>query len=201
MPLLEDEPRLSGKKAAAVGLPSFIIALVLSLAVHQYAHVTISHHACTHGEAQIAEAGLFDGSHAPCPIASLAGPVATFALALISFALYLRFPGSLFLGSLAFINATLRLPETVSVFLQLLVHQKTDMVVDESLALQLLHLHDPAVSVVLLCFLSLAIFFLAVIIVHDTRAVPSKWLVALGMFVVMIPLESFLWKFVVRMIS
>ncbi len=201
MPLLEDEPRLSGKKVAAIGLPAFFIALIVSLAVHQYAHVTVGHHACEQAEVQVAEAGLFGCGHAPCPIASLAGPVATFALALVSFALYLKFPGSLFLGSLAFINTTIRLPETVSVFFQLLFRQKTDLLVDESLALQLLHLHDPAVGVVLLCFFSLTIIFLAVIIVHDTRAVPSKWLVALGMFVIMIPLESFFWKIVARMIS
>ncbi len=201
MPLREDEPTLPAKKVAAVGIPSFIIALIISLAVHQYAHVAVTHRACAQVGAEVADAGMFDGSHAPCPIASLAGPAATFALALASFALYLRFPGSLFLGSLAFINATLRLPETLSVFLQLLIRQKTDLAVDESLALKLLRLHDPAVGVVLLCFFSLTVIFLTVIIVHDTRAVPSKWLVALGTFVVMIPMESVLWKLVVRMIS
>ena len=201
MPLLEDEKPLPRKTLLTIGLPSFLIALLLSLVLHEMAHVAVSRSACAGTAAESFPSMILEGSHAPCPLASLAGMATTFGLALLSFALYMRFPGSLFLGSMAFINATIRLPETIWVFIQLLIHQKTDLNVDESVALRLLNMHDPAVGIVLLCFFSLTIFFLSVITVHDTRMVPSKWLIAVAMFALMFPIESFAWRFVVRMVG
>ncbi len=200
MPLIEEEQPHPRRRLLALGIPAFLIALVVSLMFHQYAHVAVSRSACGGSGTRFVPAVMMDGYHADCPVASLAGPAATFGLALLSFSLYMRFPGSLFFGSMAFINATMRLPETAWTFFQLLLNQKTDLKVDESAALQMLRLHDPAVGIVLLCFFSLVLLFLSVIIIHDTRKVPSKWLVALGCFIVMFPLEHLAWGWIVTLV-
>ena len=193
MPLLEEEQQLPRRKLLLIGIPSFILALVLSLLFHQWAHVVVFKHACGNDGIQLIKVMNLNGTHTGCPISSLAGTAATFMLALVSFALYMRFPHSLFLGSMAFINAILRLPEAATVFFQLLVNRKANLNVDESMALALLRLQDPAAATVILCFFCLTIFFLAVTVIHDTRMVRWKWVVALGLFVLMIPLESLLW--------
>ncbi|MBI1804399.1 MAG: hypothetical protein HY033_07860 [Ignavibacteriae bacterium] len=201
MPLLEEEQKLPQRKLLIVGIPSFIIALALSLLIHQWAHVVVFKHACGADAMRLIRIMDLNGTHTGCPLSSLAGTAATFCLALASFALYMRFPHSLFLGSMAFINAILRLPEAVTVFFQLLVNRKASVNVDESAAVALLRLQDPAAATVILCFFSLTIFFLAVTIIHDTRMVPKKWAIALGLFIVMIPLESLLWRLIVPMIG
>jgi len=201
MPLLEEEQLHPRRKLLLIGIPSFIIALTLSLLVHQWAHVLVFRHACGDDGVHLIKAMDLNGTHTGCPISSLAGTAATFILALASFALYMRFPHSLFLGSMAFINAILRLPEAATVFFQLLLNRKADVHVDESAAIALLRLQDPAAATVILFFFSLTIFFLAVTVIHDTRMVRSKWLIAVGLFVAMIPLESILWRLIVPMIG
>ena len=199
--LHEEEEHLPRRTLLAFGIPSFLSALVLSLMFHQWAHVVVLRHACGGTGMQIIKAINIGGMHTECPASSLAGVVATFVLALASFALYMRFPRNLFFGSMAFINAILRLPEAVAVFFQLLIHRKTELHVDESIAISLMRLQDPAAATVILCFFSLITFFLAITIIHDTRMVRSKWLVAIGLFIAMIPLESILWRMIVPLIS
>jgi hypothetical protein len=201
MPLLEDEPKLPKTRLLTVGLPSFIIAAALSLFTHQYAHLLVLRHACSGSLFPWNSIVNFETPHTDCPIASFAGLAATFMLALVSFAMYMRFPQNLFWGSMAFINASIRIPETLTVFFQLFFHQKSDLPVDESVALNLIHMHDPVVGIVILCFFAITLLFLTLIIVHDTRMVPSKWLVAGGLFILMIPLETILWHLIVPMVA
>ncbi len=201
MPISENEPTISVKRLAIIGLPTFMIALVLSLLMHRYAHVAVLKQTCG-GTSVVLHNLLFsDVPMADCPVASLAGPVTTFLLGLASFAVYMRFPRSLFWASMAFINASIRIPETVSVFFQLLFRQRSDLSVDENVALRLLHVHDPALGIVILCFLSITLLSLTIIIVHDTRMVPSKWLVAGGLFVFTLPLETILWRLIVPILA
>jgi hypothetical protein len=190
MPLLEDEQKLPTHRLLKIELPLFLLALLVSVFIHQYAHTAVYRKTC----AGVTSTGLrttsaFAEGTADCPAAALAGTVATFITAIASFAIYIRNTNNLFFGSMAFINATLRLPEAVAVFFQLLLRQKTDLTVDESLALRMLHLQDPAVGILILCFFSLTIFFLAITIIHDTRILPRKWAIASCLFVVIIPLE------------
>jgi len=201
MPLLEEEKKLPRRTLLLVGVPSFVIALVLSLLIHQWAHVLVFRHACGSEGVQFIKAMNLNGAHTECPMSSLAGTASTFVLALTCFALYMRFPHNLFLGSMAFVNAILRLPEAVTVFFQLLVNRKANLNVDESAALALLRFSDPAAATVLICFFSLTIFFLAVTIIHDTRMIQRKWLIALCLFAAMIPLENLLWRAIVLVVG
>ena len=201
MPLLEEEQLLSRRKLILFGIPSFVLALVLSLLFHQWAHVLVFKHACGTDGTHLIKVMNLNGTHTGGPLSSFAGTAATFMLALASFALYMRFPTNLFFGSMAFINAILRLPEAATVFFQLLLNRKADVAVDESTALALLRFRDPAAATVILCFFCLTIFFLAVTIIHDTRMVPKKWAIALGLFVAIIPLETLLWNVIAPMIG
>ena len=201
MQLLEEEQKLPRRKLLLFGVPAFIFALTLSLTIHQWAHVVTFKHACGPQDVQLIKAVDLKGAHTACPLSSLAGTGSTFVLALLCFALYMRFPHSLFFGSMAFINAILRLPEAVTVFFQLLLNRKANLNVDESMALELLRFRDPAAATVILCFFSLTIFFLAVTIIHDTRMIRRKWLIALGLFLAMIPLENILWRVIVPLVG
>jgi len=201
MPLLEDEPKLPGRKLLTIGLPSFFVAMIVSLLVHQAAHLLVLKNACGGTTISWSDPLSFDVPTVECPVASLAGLIATFLLGLVSFAIYMRFPQNLFWGLMAFINASMRIPETIRVFLQLLISQKSDLPYDESVALNLLHVHDPVVGIVILCFLSITLISLTVIIIHDTRMVASKWVIAGSLFIVMIPLETLLWRFLAPMVA
>ncbi|MBI4547996.1 MAG: hypothetical protein HY707_08455 [Ignavibacteriae bacterium] len=207
MPLLEDPPKLPAKQLIFIGIPVFVIAVAISFSTHQIAHILANRFACqtttTSGAnvlpaESILQAGMnildTHGSLVRCPIASLAGILWTFGLALASFAIYLRFPRNVFFASMAFVNASARIPETITVFLQLLVHNKSKLIVDESSSLALLSLRDPTLSTVIMCFFSLTVIFLTVTIVHDTKMVPWKWLVALGLFLAIGVLENTLWN-------
>ena len=197
MPLIEAEPYLPAKKLLLVGLPAFILAAVVSTLTHQYAHIFASTLLCgvgrSPGTIPVTAADFHAFEAAPCALASLAGPAWTFVAALASFAWYMRQPQNLFIGALAFVNASTRLPETITVSLQLLFHNRAKLAVDESASLALLNLKDPTVSVVLMFFYCLVTAFLTVTIVHDTKTVPWKWLVALGLFVLLRPLEHLIW--------
>ena len=202
MPLFEEEPKHSTTHLLSIGIPSFIAAVAISLIIHQYSHILVGKTAC--GQTSISTVvNVFslDDPHSSCPLASFAGMSTTFILALVSFAAYLRAPQNLFLGAMAFVNASARLPETITVFLQLLFHQSKRVVVDESIALGLLRMHDSTAATVILCFFSLTIFFLTIIVVHDTKAVPRKWIIALLLFLAIIPLEHFFWTFLSPLVS
>ena len=201
MPLREDEPTSSVRQLLAVGLPLFLFAVVLSLLIHRFANVIVLNTTCGGTSVTWNDILISDMPMMNCPVASLAGPVVTFILGLVSFAVYMRFPRNLFWASMAFVNASIRIPETISVFFQLLFQQRSDLSVDENVALRLLHVHDPVVGIVILCFLTITLLSLTIIIVHDTRMVPSKWLVAGGLFIFTIPLETILWRLIVPMVA
>lgn len=189
MPLLQDEPKLPPHRLLKVELPLFLLALFVSVLIHQYAHNAVYRKTCAGNQPAVRLSSGFPEKNAGCPVAAVAGTAATFITAIASFALYIRNTKNLFYGSMAFINASIPLPGSVAVFFQLLWRQKTDLTVDESLALRVLHLQDPAVGILILCFFSLTIFFLALTIIHDTKILPRKWAVASCLFLVIIPLE------------
>jgi hypothetical protein len=202
MPLHEEEPKYAAKHLFIVGMPLFILAVALSLVVHQFSHILVAKAGCGQTSmSTVIKTFSLDDPHSSCPLASFAGITTTFILAVVSFAAYIRAPQNLFLGAMAFVNASARLPETITVFLQLLFHQSKRAVVDESIALGLLRMHDSTAATVILCFFSFTIFFLTIIIVHDTKVVPRKWLVAFGLFLAIIPLEHFLWSFLAPILS
>jgi hypothetical protein len=203
MPLIEDKPKYSAKTLIIIGIPAFLAAVVISTASHQYIHhiadnIFVGSKEYTNMFCPgIKLHGLFMTS----PVAAAAGPIWTFFLAIVSFGLYLHNPRNLFLGSMAFVNASSRMPETITLFLQLLLHNKTTLLTDESISLVLLRLNDPTISIVLLCFFSLTIFFLTITIVHDTKTVPLKWLIAAILFILLIPLQDFLWNNIAQLLS
>jgi len=204
MPLREDLPKLPIKQLIFIGIPAFIIAVAISFSSHQIAHILANRFVCQTTTTSVANVmNIIDthGGTVHCPLASLAGTVWTFGLALASFAVYLRFPGNVFFASMAFVNASARIPETIMVFFQLLFHNKSKLIVDESTSLALLNLKDPTLSTVIMCFFSLTVIFLTVTIVHDTKMVPWKWLVALSLFLAIGPLENVLWNFLAPMLA
>ena len=196
MPLIEDKPKYSAKTLIIIGIPAFLAAVVISAISHQYIHHLADN--IFIGSEEFADTYSPDitlhGLAVSSPVAAAAGPIWTFFLAIMSFGLYLHNPRNLFLGSMAFVNASTRMPETITLFLQLLLHNKTTLLTDESYSLALLKLDDPTISIVLLCFFSLTILFLTIIIIHDTKTVPLKWLIAAILFICMIPIQDFLWN-------
>lgn len=188
MALLPDEPVLSARRLLLVGVPSFLAAVAISLVTHQHAHEIGSQVFCGDAAPLTAQAS-FIGEPGPgagdCGYSALAGQAWTVGLALLSFALFLRFPNNLFLLSMAFVNVTARLPETVTVFLQYLINSQTSLRVDESLSLGLIGLSDPTIPTVVMCFYTLLLLFFAIIVVHDVRSIRYKWPIAFGLFAVM----------------
>jgi hypothetical protein len=201
MPLIEDEAKHTTKTLLTIGLPSFVAAAAISIALHQCAHAIVSANVCSESVANTSDilpVCSYGGRHVSCALSSAAGPLATFVLALVSFAVYLRFPRNLFVGSMAFINAAARLPETIGVFAQVFLHNRSTLAVDERFSLSLIHLQDPTLGMLILCFFAITIFFLTIIVVHDTKTVPWKWLVAFVLFVILGPLQQVEWKFVLE---
>jgi hypothetical protein len=197
MALLEEEPRHTTRTLIAVGIPAFILAVALSLVSHQYAHLLVGRSVC--GAPAATPALHLIGFHtesAPCAVGALAGPVWTFGLGLLSFALMLRHPHNLFFAAMAFVNATLRLPETLTVFFQLLVHNVAQAGIDEGSSLALLRLHDQTIPTVIMCFYSITILFFALIVVHDIRRIPYKWATAAALFLVLGFVEEAVWGLV-----
>jgi hypothetical protein len=200
MPLLNEEPKLPAHRLLKIELPLFFLALLISVLIHQVAHNVVYRKFCAGNYPMNRQPSAILETHTDCPEAAIAGVVATFLTAVASFAIYIRNSNILFFGSAAFINATIRLPETIAVFLQMLLRQKTDLNVDESIALRMLHMHDPAVAILILCFFSLTIFFLAITIIHDTMIIPSKWAIAACLFALIIPLDVLLRRMIEPML-
>jgi hypothetical protein len=192
MPLIEEEAPHSLRTLLAVGVPSFVAAVAISVVTHQTAHHLIGNAVC----GGVVEPAGFHTAEAPCALGSLAGPVWTFALAIASFAVMLRRPHNLFFSMMAFVNASIRLPETLSVFFRLLVHDVAEKGIDEGSSLGLLRLHDQTIPTVIMCFYSIMVVFFALIVVHDMRRVPYKWAVALGLFLVLGFVEEGVWALV-----
>lgn len=195
--LIEEEPKISVRKLISVGIPSFIVAVMISMITHQYAHTLVASTICGTEQMKIGHAMNVIDLHTvqtPCAVSSLAGPVWTFVLALVSFGLLLKYPRNLFVASMAFVNVTLRLPETIAVFLQLLIDRKVSLVVDESSLPTLLHFKEPTIATVIMCFYSIILIFFTMIVVHDMKAIPKKWYIALGLFLLLGSVESILWR-------
>jgi hypothetical protein len=184
--LAEEAPTYTTRTLVAVGIPSFLIAVMVAVLTHLGVHALVGRSLLADGTVQ-AVASLND--HNAGPISSAAGTAWTFLFAVASFALYLRFPNNLFLGSLAFVNASIRIPQTVSVFLELLFTGKAATGTDEGTLLLLIRLTDPTLSVLLMCFFSLTILFLTITVIYDTRTIPWKWGVALALFLAIPPLD------------
>ena len=183
-----------------MGIPVFILAMTLSVFSHHYAHMMVKKYSCgSHQEQHVKIINITDrlsSENPDCAEASFAGITSTFILALTSFAFFIHHPRNLFLASMAFINATMRLPETITIFLQYLFHQKTTLIADESVALKLLHMHDQTAAVVILWFYSITIIFLSITIIHDTKVLPAKWVIAFVLFSAIMPLKFIAEKFV-----
>lgn len=189
MALLKDVPTLPLKRLLLVGVPALILAVALSLLSHREAHRFGDAAFC--GDAKAATTTpafwLIDGESATgtCGMSALAGEAWTFGLALASFALLVRFPGNLFLMSMAFVNASARIPESVTIFLQYLINNKTSLHVDETVALSLMGPVDPAIPTVIMCFYSLLLLFFSIIVVHNVKTVRYKWPIAAVLFLAM----------------
>jgi hypothetical protein len=198
MALLEEEPSHPTRTLLAVGIPSFLAAVAISLVSHQCAHLLVGKSVCSPAAASSAVEliGFHAGSTGACALGDLAGPVWTFGLGLASFALMLRNPHNLFFAAMAFVNATSRLPETLTVFFQLLVHNAPHAGLDEGSSLGLLRLHDPTIPTVIMCFYSILLVFFSIIVVHDIRRVPHKWAVALLFFLALGFVEQAVWTLV-----
>ncbi len=203
MALREDEPKYRPKTLITIGIPAFLLAVLISVVTHQYAHFIVDKIASKKDTIRGSNIVFIDfhGMSFSSPVAAAAGPAWTFVLALISFGFFLHNPKNLFAAAMAFVNASARLPETITVFLQLLIHKKTTLLVDESFSLSLFKLTDPTISIICLCFFSLTILFLTIIIVHDTKMIPRKWLVAIILFITSIPLEYLISKAITPLIA
>ncbi|HLB01192.1 MAG TPA: hypothetical protein VJO14_07375 [Bacteroidota bacterium] len=188
MALLEDEPTYTGRKLLLIGFPALLIAVAISLVAHQEAHRVGLSTFCsgTTGFATpVRSLGGIENRSDGCGMSALAGQLTTLGLGVLSFALLLRYPRNLFFISMAFVNATARLPETITVFLQYLIHNGTSLRVDESVSLTLFGLTDPTIPTVIMCFYSLVLLFFAIIVVHDVRSVRYKWPIAFALFAFM----------------
>jgi len=193
MALLQDEPKISTRTLLFIGIPSFLLAVVLSLLLHRQAHHIGGSAFCREPDTMIRPASLIIDTENPaeeCGMSALTGQLTTLGLGILSFALFLRYPRNLFLMSMAFVNATTRLPETVTVFLQYLIHNESSLRVDEAASLGIFGLTDPTIPTVIMCFYSLLILFFAIIVVHDIRAVRYKWPIAFVLFAGLGYLES-----------
>jgi len=195
MALREEESKYSTQKLLMVGIPSFVAAVLISTITHNLAHI-ITKKLVTSMEINSIEYYIGgENIHFHHPYVSAAGPIWTFALALISFGFFLRYPQNLFAASMAFVNASSRTVDSVPVFIQLLLHSKTTIVTDESISLAILRFKDPTISIVMMCFFSIITLYLTVIIIHDLKIVPWKWLVALVLLILLMPLQSIIFEF------
>ena len=204
MPLIEPERTHSTKVLLFVGIPSFILALLVSLIVHQYARDVVRIHLCN-GESEKRISFIKQppalSSGIGCPWAAAAGISATLILALVAFGMFVHFPRNLMFASLAFINATARLPDAITLFSQYVLNAKAKLANDEQAALGLLHFKDPTAYFVILLFYILCLFFFTVIIIQDAKVVKWKWLVAIASFIAAEPLRRWLSDYVAALIA
>lgn len=204
MPLREPEPKFSYKTSLLLGLPLFLIAVLVSIFIHQSAHMFAREHGCSSPsstEIMPISPALEGNASNDCPISSLAGVTATLALALVSFAFLIHYPKNMLFASLAFVNASTRLPEAVTLIYQMVFKQPSSLLIDENAALHLFHFKDPSAYIVILCFYIIGLFFFSIIVIHDTKMIPRKWLAALILFIILGPLEQFLWDIISPIIS
>ncbi|MBI5019863.1 MAG: hypothetical protein HZB59_00305 [Ignavibacteriales bacterium] len=190
MALREEEPKLPRKYLLQKGIPLFLLAVLVSIIFHFLTHALFG---SIIGKSNLDIAGSTEFVTNYHPVAAAAGTIVTLIVAFVSFWYFLHNPQNLFAASMAFVNASMRLTEIVTVFIQMLIYKKTTVIADESIWLSLIHFNNPTPIIVLLCFLSLVIIFLTIIIVHDSRCIPYKWGIALILFILLIPLENFIW--------
>ncbi len=196
MAFREEESKYSTQKLLNVGIPSFVVAVLISTIAHNLAHIITEKLVTLIGMNAIGYYVRFENICFQNPYVSVSGPISTFLLALISFVFFLRYPRNLFAASMAFINAGSRVVYSVPVFIQLLLHSKTTIVADESISLSLLKFKDPTISIVIMCFFTMITLYLTVIIIHDLKIVPWKWLVASVLLILLMPLQSIIFKFI-----
>jgi hypothetical protein len=167
------------------GIPALLVAVALSMMAHEQAHRIGLSTFCGENTGSLASTvslgGVENGSDG-CGMSALAGQLTTLGLGILSFALVLKYPRNLFFAAMAFVNATSRLPESITVFLQYLIHNGTTLHVDESVSLSLMGLSDPTIPTVIMCFYSLLLLFFAIIVVHDLKTVRFKWPIAFALF-------------------
>ena len=192
MPHFEEVQKLPASRLLVVGLPAFILSIVLSILIHEYAHVLAHRLVSGTSSTQTAGTPAVEATTGSSPVEALAGPSATLLVAVVSFALLVRFPGNLFFSSMAFVNAAGRLPETLTLCAQLFFRENATAGTDESSILTLLHFQNPTAGLVILCFYSMILMFMSVAVIHESKTVPWKWLIALGMLAVTIPAQPVL---------
>ena len=61
--------------------------------------------------------------------------------------------------------------------------------------------HNPTAEIVVLCFLSLTLLFVAVAIIHEMSSVKWKWLVALAVYAALIPLQPLMMKIIAPLVA
>jgi len=185
MTLIEEPKKYPLTILLRIGIPSFLTAVILSVGSHLCAHYFAGLILPSLENIRPVFTAIPHGRFTMLPLSALIALIWTFLLAIGSFTFFLHHPRNLFATSMAFVNTTLRLPEMVSVFLQFLFYNRTTFPVDESYSLYLLRITDPTLSVLFLCFFSLSMIFLTVTIIHDTKTIPWKWLVAIVLFLVL----------------
>ena len=195
MPHFDDEPTLPTRELLLFGIPSVIGAIIVSMLVHQFSDL-VAHRLA----AASTLAGMPGNSFRRAMFETVAAPSVTLLAALISFAAFLRFPKNLFLGALAFVNAIVRLPETVTLFIQLFFRPRPVIVQVQDGAI-LSVAHNPTAEIVVLCFLSLTLLFVAVAIIHEMSSVKRKWLVALAVYAALIPLQPLMMKIIAPLVA
>jgi hypothetical protein len=151
MALREEEPKFQAKYLVRKGIPLFLIAVVISVLLHSLAQTLIG---SMIGKSNLNVAGSSEFLINQHPVAAAAGTIFTLVIAFVSFRYSLHFPHNLFAVSMAFVNASMRLTEIVTVFIQMLIYKKTTVIADESILLSLIPLNNPTPIIVLLCFLS-----------------------------------------------
>jgi hypothetical protein len=195
MPHFDDEPTLGTRKLLLIGIPSVIGAIVVSMLVQQFSDL-LAHRLA----AASASAGMPGNSFRRAMFETVVGPSVTLIAALISFAAFLRFPKNLFLGALAFVNAVVRLPETLTLFIRLFFRERTVIPPIQDGAVVAIA-HNPTAEIVVLCFLSLTLLFVGVAIIHELTSVKWKWFVALAVYAALIPLQPLLLKIMAPLIA
>ena len=195
MPLLEREPHASLKTLLLFGVPSLFIAVVCSMLLHNYIHEVVRNRVC-HEVAQPRQVSVSFSQvgelPADCPLAALAAIGATLALGLAAFGLLVHFQRNILFAAFAFVNATMRLPEALTLFAQMALKRTPPLLCDEWSAFQLVHFKDSTAYLVILWFYLLSLFFFTVFVIHDSKSIPRKWLVAILLFVALPPFERFL---------
>jgi hypothetical protein len=186
MEVTHREEKLTAGRVLLSGVSAIILAVMASMLIHGYAHVAV--HALISGDSHAA------ASPPASPIEALAGPAASFLLALVSFAVFVRFPNNLFFSALAFVSAAGRLPDAIMICIRLFFERQAPPGADEGGILALLHLHNPTAGLVILFFYSMVLLFLCIAVIHESKSVPWKWLTAAAVLALLIPAQPALAK-------